>query len=62
MWRLIIYFFGSNRADDYFRPRGGLSYPFGSADIFAGPHGDFCADHPKTASLKVAMNARPSHS
>jgi hypothetical protein len=38
-------FVDSNRADDGFRPCGGLFYPFRSDGIFAGPHDDFCAGH-----------------
>jgi len=38
-------FFGLNHADDGFRPRGGLFYPFRSADTFAGPRDDFFAGH-----------------
>jgi len=36
-------FFGSNRADDGFRPRGGPFCLFRSADIGAGPRDDFFA-------------------
>ena len=38
-------FFGLNHADGGFRPRGGLFYPFRSADTFAGPRDDFYAGH-----------------
>ena len=39
----FLNFFRSNRADDGFRPRGGLFCPFRSADIGAGPRDDFGA-------------------
>ena len=38
-------FFGLNRVDDGFLPRGELFYPFRSADIFAGPRDEFYAGH-----------------
>ena len=38
-------FFGLNRVDDGFLPRGGPFYPFRSADTFAGPRDDFYAGH-----------------
>ena len=38
-------FFGLNRADGGFLPRGGFFYPFRSADTFAGPRDDFYAGH-----------------